>query len=290
MDIQVTVKSCNITENGNGEGIIEFNNRDFKYVILPPAGERKKYDITIKDIDIENLNKAGFELNFQPLIENYTTAIGVHKETKQQEKTQKRERVFILSKLHELKPALGKNFSMMPEKEYVNSKSAALFAIYCETYKNHTKELTVFMDKDHFIVYDNLNRKAISEPAITPEHVKEILDEEIEKWKHKVDFKLLLLAHADEDSQKTDIEPISASEYFQKLQIEEKTHEKEIIENHIKYLKELGKLGEQAEMKAYESDHVNNTDTSTIHKKKILGSLSKEHLETIKHPFSADDL
>lgn len=290
MNIPFKIKSCHVTDQGNAEGVIEFNDREFNYVILPPAGERTTHEITIKDIDTANLKKAGFEFDFQPLIRIYASASTNLEKSKHQEKTRKREKNYLLSRLHELKPVLGTNFNIMPEEEYIRSKSAALFATYEETYKNHTKELTIFMDRDDFIVYDNLNRKSVSSPAKTPEHVKEIIDDEIKKWQHKVDFKLLLLAHADEDAHTTNVEPISASEYFKQLQQEDKAHEREILENHLKYLKELGKLGEKAEIKELEVNSIHNTDTDTFLKKRILSSMPEEHIKKMKHPFSADDL
>ena len=290
MNVPLIIKSCNITDKGNADGIVEFNNSDFTYVIIPPANDEKKFDITIKGVDLDNLKKAGFEIDLNCLIEAFKKAVDLHDQTRDQEKVQYKEKAFLISNLHALQPVLKDKFSMMSKEEFVNSRSTALYAIYTETYRQHTKELSIFMDRDKFIVYDNLNRNSVSEPAITPEHVKEIIDEEIDKWKHKVDFKFLLQAHADEDSPKTGIEPLSATEYFGEIQKKEEAHEKEIIRNHRKYLKALGKLGEKAEMEKDVTYHENNTDTDTFHKKKILGSLSKEHLEKIRHPFAADDL
>lgn len=290
MKIPIKIKSCNVADKGVGEGVIEFNDREFSYVIIPPAGDREKYEVTIKDINIENLKKAGIELDLQPLIETFSSVVSNHSESVQEEKYQKREKNYLLSKLHELKPVLGENFSMMPEAEYINSKSAALFATYKETYKNHTKELTIFMDREDFIIYDNLNRNSVADPSKTPEHVKVVIADEINKWKHKVDFKLLLLAHSDKDAPAAHVDPISACEYFKNLQQEDKAHEKEVLENHLKYLKELGKLGEKAEINKLEVDHINNTDTDTFHKKIILGTMPEEHIKKMKHPFSADDL
>ena len=68
MKVPITIKTCNVTDKGNAEGIIEFNGREFSYVIIPPANKDAKYDISIKNIDIDNLKKAGFELDLEPLI------------------------------------------------------------------------------------------------------------------------------------------------------------------------------------------------------------------------------
>lgn len=290
MKIPITIKTCHVTDKGNAEGVIEFNEREFTYVIIPPADDEEKYDITIQDIDLENLKRAGLELDLDPLIYAFSKATEHHEETKLVQKMQRKEKNYLMTKLHELESVLGKNFSIMSKEEYIKSKSAALYSTYTDTYREHTKELSIFMDQDKFVVYDNLNRKQIGGLAFTPEHVKEIIEEEIGKWQHKVDFKLMLLEHADEDNPHADADPLSATDYFQKIQEEEQAHEREIIINHMKYLKELGKLGEKAEIAEEILEHTDNTDTDTFQKKKFLGSLTEEQLKKVKHPFSSDDL
>lgn len=290
MKVPITIKTCIVTDKGNAEGVIEFNGREFPYVIIPPANEEAKYDISIKDVDIENLKKAGFEINLEPLIYAFSKAAEHREEHQQLHKLQKREKNYLMSKLHELEPVLGENFAMVPRDEYLKSKSAALFSTYTETYREHTKELSIFMDHEKFIIYDNLNREQIGGLAITPDHVKEIIEDEVNKWKHKVDFKLMLLEHANGDSTHADIDPLSATDYFNKIQEKDKAHEREIIKNHMKYLKELGKLGAKSEIAEQTVEFLTNTETDTFHKKKLLGSLPEEDLKKIKHPFSADDL
>ena len=290
MKIPIIIKTCNVTGKGSAEGIIEFNDREFHYVIIPPAHEEAKYDISIKDINLENLKKAGFELDLDPLIYAFSKAAKHHEENLQLKKIQQREKNYLMSKLNELKPVLGANFAMISEDEYLKSKSAALFGTYTEKYRDHVRELNIFMDGEKFVIFDDLNRKQIDGLAHTPDHVKEIIDEEIKKWKHKVDFKLMLIAHGDEEEVHADLSPQTATEYFHKIQEEEKAHEREIIKNHMKYLKELGKLGEKAEIAEQTLKFVNNTDTDTFNKKKFLGSLTDEQKAKIKHPFNPEDL
>ena len=86
MNIPISIKSCNITEQGNAEGIIEFNNIEFHYVIVPPVHEDEKFDITVKEIDLDNLQKAGFNIDLTPLIDEFAKAVDLHEETKQKNK------------------------------------------------------------------------------------------------------------------------------------------------------------------------------------------------------------
>lgn len=291
MEIPVEVRSCGITEGGNAEGILSFNAREFEYVIVRTAKEGgANHEISIKGIDIENLNRAGFELDLDIVFKTFSEALAAAARKDQDEKKSNRERAFMLSRLHELKPVLGENFSMMPQNEFINSKSGALYSVYKETYLDHTKELTIFMDHDKFVVYDNLNRVQVGELSMTPQHAKEIIDSEIAKWRHKIDFKLLLKKHAEEEGIEVNIEPLRASEYFKHIQEKENAHAKDVLENHLKYLKELGKLGEEAEITDIEHLHENNTETDTLHKRKILGTLSEEHLRKVMNPIPPEDL
>ncbi len=291
MKIPVEVKSCGITESGNAEGVVFFNGKDFDYVIVRTAKDGGgKHEISIKGVDVENLKRAGIELDLDIVYKAFSEASAEADKKDQDDKIAARERAFMLSRLHELKPELGECFSMVPQNEYINSKSGALFSIYRETYIDHTKELTIFMDHDKFVVYDNLNRVQVGDLAITPQHVKEIIDSEIAKWKHKVDFKLLLKKHAEAEGIEVSVEPLKASEYFKQMLEKENAHDKEVLQNHLKYLKELGKLGERDEISEIEQTHQGNTETNTFHKKKILGTLSVEHLKKVMHPISSKDL
>lgn len=107
-------------------------------------------------------------------------------------------------------------------------------------YKDYSKELSIFMDRENFVVYDSLNEETVTEYSPDPDQVKQLTDEHIKAWKNKVDFKLVLMKDVNEPGNMTDpTQTISATEYFKQLQDNDKTHENEVRVNHSKYLQML---------------------------------------------------
>ena len=284
MHIPVTVKSINLTKDGAAEAVIEFNSIEFN-ASVNQDGLDGTFDINIDGVDIQNLERAGFILDLSVVRDAFKAKkqeFRLHKE----EVTKKyREEIYATSRLHELEQILAPHFSFMPLEEFQESQSGALYAFYKVNYKNCCKEITIFMDKDKFIVYDQLNEKTITDFGTNPREVNEIIDTHIKSWKHKVDFKLALMAEVNKKVEEVPPEKISATEYFRQLQEKDKTHEDEIRQNHQKYLKMLGKLGDRKEIQDHTEKHSGIEETGSIEKKRLLGSLSDTKKIKIRHLF-----
>ena len=183
---------------------------------------------------------------------------------------------------------------MIDKDEYVNSESGALFGIFTENYQDHTKEISIFISDQHFILHDHLNEDTIAKKLSTPDGVREVIDEHLQEWKHKVDFKLALIEHAEMGGweSETPSEPLKATDYYQKLTEKETEHEQQIIKNHHTYLQELGKLGDELEHQEHNKKFEKNEDIHELKCHRVLGSLTDSQLIKVvpRHPLSADDL
>jgi len=284
MYIPVIVKTIKLaTKKNTADAVIEFNSIEFNASIVGSDPDDVKIDID--GIDIKNLEKAGIILDFTTLKNAYKAELQKLEINKEEHIKKYRETVYLTTRLHELETVLAPHFSIMSIDEFLKSRSGALYAFYKVTYKGYLKEISIFMDRDKFIVYDQLNEKTITDYASDPAAVKKIIDAHIKHWKHKVDFKLVLMQHVDANAEHDPTEMISATEYFKHLHDKEAVHEDEIRENHEKYLNMLGKLGEASEIDAQGQRHKTIKDTTSMEKKRLLGSLSDTKKIKIKHLF-----
>jgi hypothetical protein len=288
MDIPVAIEHLELDSDNadHASGIIAFNGRTFRVSVTHHAGTPEgPPTIAIAGIDPEALAKAGFVLDLAPLRAEFLALREEFLANQRQMERRFREKTYQASRLHELTPILGQGFALIGLDQYLNSRSGALYGKYTELYREHAKELSVFMSHDQFVVFDYLNERQIPGHAETPEETAEVIAEHLREWRHRVDYVLALQAHAPEDHPVPAEGMLHADDYVRMALRQDAATAAEIRRNHENYLREMGRLGRPDEVADHARRHHDRTDTRTLETKRILGGLSTDHLTRIRNLF-----
>jgi hypothetical protein len=269
----------------HAHGVISFNGHEFKVALShDDDGEDGEPQVAIDGIDIGSLDRAGFTLDLQPVRERFL-ALREESRVESGELARRfRETAYRSSRLNELPAVLGEAFQLIGLDQFLNSRSGALYGKYLDEYRGHAKEISVFMDRERFAVYDYLNDNLIGH-ATSPDAVAEIIADHLCDWRHKVDFYLALQAHAPDGHPVSTVGPVGAADYVERIRREEAAREDEIRRNREAYLREVGKLGRPEDVAEHARRHHDVHETGTLETKRILGGLGAERFSRIRTLF-----